>query len=117
MLIHALFDDALRHSPSILCFDDLDALCSSPKSPRDQDRLRALKTAWLDRVSRIAVKNEVLVLGVINNPWLLDDDVRSQFERILYVPPPDESDRLRILKHLVRSPALGEGDFRSALDA
>ncbi|XP_065308221.2 vacuolar protein sorting-associated protein 4-like [Dermacentor albipictus] len=113
VLVHSLFDDALRRSPCVLCFDDLDALCSLPKSPRDQERLRALKCAWLERVSRLPSKaGPVLVLGVINNPWLLDDDVRSQFERILFAPLPQEADRLCLLKQLVRSPALTDEDYR-----
>lgn len=113
VLVHSLFDDALRRSPCVLCFDDLDALCSLPKSPRDQERLRALKCAWLERVSRLPTKaGPVLVMGVINNPWLLDDDVRSQFERILFAPLPPESDRLHLLKQLVRSPALTDEDYR-----
>ncbi|CAN8014633.1 unnamed protein product [Ixodes persulcatus] len=112
VLVQALFEDALRHCPSVLCFDDLDALCSSPKSPRDQDRLRALKSTWLNRVSHLVVKNDVLILGVTNNPWLLDDDIRSQFERILFVPLPLEGDRLRLLKRMVRSPALAEEDYK-----
>ncbi|KAH9379627.1 hypothetical protein HPB48_022057 [Haemaphysalis longicornis] len=115
VLLHTLFDDALRRIPCVLCFDDLDALCSLPKSPRDQERLRALKCAWLERVGRLpaaSTKGGVLVLGVINNPWLLDDDVRSQFERILFAPLPHEADRLRLLKQLVRSPALTDEDYR-----
>ncbi|KAH7933476.1 hypothetical protein HPB49_012971 [Dermacentor silvarum] len=113
VLVHSLFDDALRRSPCVLCFDDLDALCSLPKSPRDQERLRALKCAWLERVSRLPAKaGPVLVMGVINNPWLLDDDVRSQFERILFAPLPQEADRLCLLKQLVRSPALTDEDYR-----
>ncbi|KAL3174047.1 hypothetical protein MRX96_011789 [Rhipicephalus microplus] len=78
-----------------------------------QERLRALKCAWLERVSRLPTKvGPVLVMGVINNPWLLDDDVRSQFERILFSPLPQEADRLRLLKQLVRSPALTDEDYR-----
>ncbi|KAL1429852.1 hypothetical protein MTO96_015632 [Rhipicephalus appendiculatus] len=93
VLVHSLFDDALRRAPC--------------------ERLRALKCAWLERVSRLPTKvGPVLVMGVINNPWLLDDDVRSQFERILFAPLPQEADRLRLLKQLVRSPALTDEDYK-----
>ncbi|KAK8758522.1 hypothetical protein V5799_003848 [Amblyomma americanum] len=118
VLVHLLFDDALRRAPCVLCFDDLDALCGLPKSPRDQERLRALKCAWLERVSRLPPAKgagpAVLVMGVINNPWLLDDDVRGQFELILFAPLPQEADRLRLLRQLVRSPALTDDDYRCA---
>ncbi|XP_064490230.1 vacuolar protein sorting-associated protein 4-like isoform X2 [Ornithodoros turicata] len=73
-LVKAVFDSAQKHGRSVICFDDLDALCSSPKSPRDEERLRTLKAAWLSHMAIVTGTN-VLVLGVVNNPWLLDDDI------------------------------------------
>ena len=38
------------------------------------------------------------ILGATNRPWELDSAIRRRFEKRIYVPLPNESSRLEILK-------------------
>ena len=54
----------------------------------------------------------VLVIGATNVPWNVDSAFRrpGRFDRIVFVPPPDEPARDAILKVLLRGKPAGEVD-------
>jgi SpoVK/Ycf46/Vps4 family AAA+-type ATPase len=55
----------------------------------------------------------VLVLGATNVPWAVDPAFRrpGRFDRVLFVPPPDQAARAGILRILLRDrPVAGDAD-------
>ncbi len=98
--LHHLFEIARKHTPCVLFFDEIDALGAS-RSDMKQSSGRHLINQFLQELDGIEGNNEgVLVLGATNAPWHLDPAFRrpGRFDRIIFVPPPDDSARAGILQ-------------------
>ncbi len=98
--LHELFQQARRHNPSILFFDEVDALGASRTDMRTSGS-RQVINQFLSEMDGAAGDNEgVLILAATNAPWHLDSAFRrpGRFDRIIFVPPPDEPARAAILE-------------------
>jgi SpoVK/Ycf46/Vps4 family AAA+-type ATPase len=106
--LHALFENARSHAPSVLFFDEVDAL-GAKRSDMRQSAGRQLINQFLAELDGSKSSNEgVLVLAATNAPWHLDGAFRrpGRFDRLIFVPPPDEQARAAILQiHLRGKPA------------
>ncbi len=105
--VHELFEAARASAPSILFFDEVDALGGSRR-----DMLHTHRTvvhAFLAEMDGVRGGNDrVLVIGATNTPWNVDPAFRrpGRFDRAVFVPPPDEKARAEILRiHLAGRPA------------
>lgn len=105
--LHAIFERARRLKPSVLFFDEADALGANRTDMR-QSAGRHLINQFLAELDGIQYDNEgVLILAATNTPWHLDPAFRrpGRFDRIIFVPPPDEAARAAILNiHLAGKP-------------
>lgn len=105
--LHAIFEKARRLKPAVLFFDEADALGANRTDMR-QSAGRHLINQFLSELDGIEYDNEgVLILAATNTPWHLDPAFRrpGRFDRIIFVPPPDEGARAAILKiHLANKP-------------
>ncbi len=102
--LHELFDQARRSKPFVLFFDEVDALASNRGDLRHSG-MRTLVNQFLDELDGARGDNDgVLVLAATNAPWHLDSAFRrpGRFDRILFVPPPDEAARVAILRVLLK---------------
>lgn len=98
--LHDIFELARENAPCVLFIDEIDALGAS-RSDMKQSSGRHLINQFLQELDGIANTNDgVLVLGATNTPWNLDPAFRrpGRFDRIVFVPPPDELSREAILK-------------------
>ncbi len=98
--LHDIFELARQHQPCVLFIDEIDALGAS-RSDMKQSVGRHLINQFLQELDGIDNDNEgVLILGATNAPWNLDPAFRrpGRFDRIIFVPPPDEATRASILK-------------------
>lgn len=98
--LHDIFELARQNSPSVLFIDEIDALGAS-RSDMKQSGGRHLINQFLQELDGIDSSNDgVLVLGATNTPWNLDPAFRrpGRFDRIIFVPPPDETSRESILR-------------------
>lgn len=98
--LHEVFETAREHAPCVLFIDEVDALCAS-RSDLRQSALRHTINQFLAEMDGIGQNNEgVLVLAATNAPWSLDSAFRrpGRFDRVLFVPPPDEAGRAAILE-------------------
>jgi transitional endoplasmic reticulum ATPase len=98
--LHDIFELARNNTPCVLFIDEIDALGAS-RSDMKQSSGRHLINQFLQELDGISNTNEgVLVLGATNTPWNLDPAFRrpGRFDRIIFVPPPDEESRESILK-------------------
>ncbi len=102
--LHELFEFARSHQPCVLFFDEVDALGAS-RADMKASAGRHLINQFLAELDGSKSSNEgVLILAATNAPWHLDSAFRrpGRFDRILFVPPPDEPARADILRLLLR---------------
>jgi len=106
--LHGVFQNARRNRPCVLFFDEVDALGAS-RSDLRQSAGRQLVNQFLAEMDGADADNEgLLILGATNAPWHIDGAFRrpGRFDRVVFVPPPDEAARVQILQiHLAGKPA------------
>jgi SpoVK/Ycf46/Vps4 family AAA+-type ATPase len=98
--LHHFFEYARKNTPCVLFFDEIDALGAS-RSDMKQSAGRHLINQFLQELDGVDASNDgVLILGATNTPWHLDPAFRrpGRFDRIIFVPPPDQEARAAILK-------------------
>jgi transitional endoplasmic reticulum ATPase len=98
--LHEIFELARNNTPCVLFIDEIDALGAS-RSDMKQSAGRHLINQFLQELDGINDNNEgILIMGATNTPWNLDPAFRrpGRFDRIIFVPPPDEDTRESILK-------------------
>ena len=98
--MHALFDEARRRAPTVLFFDEFDAL-GSTRGRMESHFWKTLVDQLLQEMDGMAGRNEdVLIFAATNVPWNVDPAFRrpGRFDRVLFVPPPDEPARAQILR-------------------
>ena len=98
--LHAIFEKARQLKPCVLFFDEVDALGANRTDMRNSAG-RHLINQFLSELDGVEYDNEgVLILAATNAPWHLDPAFRrpGRFDRIIFVPPPDETARKAIFE-------------------
>ncbi len=102
------FDAARRHQPTVMFVDEIDALAGKRREGIGGQGLNTTINTFLRELDGISDDNEgLLVLGATNLPWHLDTAFLrpGRFDRVIFVPPPDEAARTAILRlHLADKP-------------
>ena len=103
--LHDAFEHARLNAPCVLFLDELDAIAYTRRKQQGSVG-RPLVDQLLQELDAIGSENEnLLVLAATNAPWDVDDGLKrpGRFDRMVFVPPPDEPARERILEiHLGR---------------
>lgn len=113
--LHQIFEVARQNTPCVLFFDEIDALGAS-RSDMKQSSGRHLINQFLQELDGVDSNNEgILVLGATNAPWHLDSAFRrpGRFDRIIFVPPPDEEARQSILEIKLKNKPIESLDYKS----
>jgi SpoVK/Ycf46/Vps4 family AAA+-type ATPase len=112
--LHELFETARRNAPTVLFFDEIDAL-GQKRAHQKQSAGRNIVNQLLNEMDSVDSDNEgVFILGATNHPWDVDAALRraGRFDRVILVLPPDQPAREAILtKHMEGRPAI---DFEAA---
>jgi len=99
-LLHSLFDEARRRAPTVLFFDEFDAL-GAGRGRAESQFWKTLVDQLLQEMDGVGGRNEdVLVFAATNMPWNVDSAFRrpGRFDRLLFVPLPDQKARAQILR-------------------
>lgn len=113
--LHDFFDLARQNTPCVLFFDEIDALGAK----RSDMRMSAGKNVinqFLAELDGIENNNEgILIIGATNTPWHLDSAFRrpGRFDRIIFVPPPDEASKAEILKLKLQKKPITDIDYKA----
>ena len=102
--LHELFEMARRNAPSVLFFDEVDAMGAS-RNDMKQSGMRHVINQFLAEMDGVESNNDgVLILAATNAPWSVDGAFRrpGRFDRIIFVEPPDEAAREEILKAVLK---------------
>jgi AAA+ superfamily predicted ATPase len=108
--LHAIFENARRHSPCILFLDEVDAI-GMKRSNLSNSAGRNVVVQLLTEMDGFASANQDLfVIGATNQPWDVDSALRrpGRFDRMLLVLPPDEPARTAILDYHLRDRPLDD---------
>jgi SpoVK/Ycf46/Vps4 family AAA+-type ATPase len=98
--LHEIFERARDEAPTILFFDEMEAIGAARHQIR-QGPGRRMVNQLLAEMDGVGTKNEsILVLGATNAPWDVDPALRrpGRFDRVIFVPPPDVQAREAVLK-------------------
>jgi len=98
-LLHEAFETARSHAPCVLFIDELDAL--GVRRTEAHHHSRTLVSQLLQEMDGFQSRNErVLILAATNSPWHVDPALLrpGRFDRVMFVPPPDQEARIEILK-------------------
>lgn len=105
--LHELFETARRRSPTVIFIDEVDAI--GVNRGESSNTMAPIVNVLLTEMDGIASQNsELMVLAATNAPWRVDSALRrpGRFDRVIFVPPPDEAAREAILRiHLAGIPA------------
>ena len=109
--IREVFRKARMASPAIIFFDEFDALV-----PRrgmgigDSGVTERVISQLLTEMDGIMRLEDVVVIGATNRPDIIDPAVLrpGRFDRLIYVPPPDEKARLEIFRIYTREMPLAK---------
>lgn len=111
--LHAIFETARQQAPAVVFFDEVEAIGGKRQYSREATSAK-LVSQFLTELDGFAQNNSgVLILGATNVPWAVDSAFRrpGRFDRVLFVPPPDEAARRAILDLLLRErPQAGDID-------
>ena len=110
-----LFEKARASRPSVLFFDELDALAFS-RSKADSDHTRRLVNEFLSQLDGLGGSNDqVLVLAATNMPWDVDSAMKrpGRFDRQVFVPPPDAEARSEMFRVKLHGVPAGPLDFEA----
>lgn len=113
--LHGIFEIARQNKPCVLFFDEIDALGAS-RTDMKQSSSRHLINQFLLELDGINSNNEgILIIGATNTPWNLDSAFRrpGRFDRIIFIPPPDESAKERILQIKLEEKPVEQIDYRT----
>jgi SpoVK/Ycf46/Vps4 family AAA+-type ATPase len=109
-----IFETARSNAPSVLFFDEIEAIGGSRQQLRNSVG-KTLVNQLLSEMDGVSSNNKnMLVMAATNAPWGVDSALRrpGRFDRVLFVPPPDEVARLEILRlHLRERPVASDVDI------
>jgi SpoVK/Ycf46/Vps4 family AAA+-type ATPase len=113
--LHKIFDLARRHAPTILFFDEVDALASDRIAMKQNAGRNVINQFLAEMDGAIGSNEGVLVLGATNAPWQVDPAFRrpGRFDRVLFVPPPDEEARISIIELMAKGKPIDKLDARA----
>lgn len=112
--VRDVFRRAKQVAPSIILFDEIDAL--APKRGQDfgTHATEQVVSQLLTEMSGIEEMEGVVVIATTNRPDILDSALLrpGRFDRLVYVPAPDEKTRLEIFKIHTRGMPLKGVDIK-----
>ncbi len=101
--IREVFKRARQAAPTIVFFDEIDSLTVARGADpnRVTDRVVSQLLTEMDGISKR--KEKVIVLAATNRPDIVDPALLrpGRFEKLIYVPPPDEKGRYTLFSRLL----------------
>ncbi len=99
--LSTLFEKARAESPSVIFFDEIEALAGKREHTRNSSASNIVSQMLTELDGFQQNNSKLLVLASTNVPWAIDPAFLrpGRFDRMFFVPPPDKSARAAILKH------------------
>jgi transitional endoplasmic reticulum ATPase len=97
--VRQIFQKARQTAPTIIFFDELDSIASQRGARLgDSGVTERIVNQLLTEMDGMMLLKNVVVIGATNRPDMLDPGLLrpGRFDRVIYVPPPDDEARLAI---------------------
>jgi AAA+ superfamily predicted ATPase len=117
--LHELFEAARRNNPTVLFFDEVDAI-GHARVDLKRHAGRNVVAQLLTELDGVDLSNDgVFVVGATNQPWDVDSALRrpGRLDRSLLVLPPDAPARKAILEYHLRDRPVAVGSLDSVVAA
>lgn len=111
--LRAIFEQARSNRPCVLFFDEVDAL-GGRRADVQSGAGRNIINQFLSEMDGVEGNNDgLLILAATNAPWHVDAAFRrpGRFDRVLFVPPPDQPGRAAILQLHCRGKPTDDIDY------
>ncbi|MEX2720450.1 MAG: AAA family ATPase [Candidatus Wukongarchaeota archaeon] len=98
-LVRELFKFSRKKQPSIVFFDEVDAIATT-RGGTEHDAIRRVKLQLMQEMQGLAteVSEQIVVIGTTNVPWTIDPAFRRRFEKRILVPLPGKEAREQIFR-------------------
>lgn len=98
--VREVFRKARQVAPSIIFFDELDALAPSRSTETGSHVVESVLNQILTEMDGLEELKDVVVMGATNRPDIVDPALlrAGRFDRLVYIGQPAREDRLRILE-------------------
>ena len=99
--VRKIFEKARQTSPTIIFFDEIDAIAPSRGIGSDDNRVtERVVNQLLTEMDGLEDMNEIVIIGATNRPDMLDTALLrpGRFDRIILAPVPDKKTRKEIFK-------------------
>jgi transitional endoplasmic reticulum ATPase len=112
--VRELFRRAKQVSPSIIFFDEIDALVPKRGLGFGENVTEKIVSQMLTELSGLEDLHDVIVIAATNRPDMLDSALLrpGRFDRQILVPAPDEEARLKILEIKTKDMPLKKVDLK-----
>ena len=115
--IGKLFDEAREKAPTILFFDEVDALLPNRENSSSQS-ISTDVNEFLAQMTECG-KDGVFMIAATNRPEKIDPAIMrtGRMDKVIYLPPPDVAARIEMMKMLLKQrPTTGVFDYDSLAD-
>jgi SpoVK/Ycf46/Vps4 family AAA+-type ATPase len=124
-MVKTLFQVARHYSPSVVFFDEIDALMGSRGDTGDSGggsaevmrRVRAEMLSQIDGLHDGNAESRVVVIATTNCPWDVDEAMRRRLEKRIYVPLPDAATRTNMIRQCCKSAEIDNSVDYAAVSA
>ncbi|MGC9191148.1 MAG: CDC48 family AAA ATPase [Conexivisphaera sp.] len=102
--LRGIFRKAVSASPTVIVFDEIDALAPSRAYSLGSWSPDSIVSQLITELDSLEDFSGVFVVGTTNRPELIDVALLrpGRFDLLIYVPPPNATERAEILRILVR---------------
>jgi transitional endoplasmic reticulum ATPase len=103
--VREVFKKARQVAPSIIFFDELDALTPARGSSGESHVIESVLNQLLTEMDGLQELKDVVVMGATNRPDIVDPALlrAGRFDRLVYIGEPQIEDRKKILSIHIRS--------------
>jgi transitional endoplasmic reticulum ATPase len=109
--VREIFRKARQAAPCIIFFDEIDAIAPTRGGDFGNSHVtERVISQMLTELDGLEILTNVLVVAATNRPDIIDSAFLrpGRFDRLLYIPPPDEQSRTQILQIHTRKKPLAE---------
>lgn len=112
--IRDIFRKARQAAPSIVFFDEIDAIASKRGEHAGSKVNETIVNQLLSEIDGLQDRSQVVLIAATNRPDILDPALLrpGRFDRLIYVPLPDYDARLEILKIYTKDMPVKELDLK-----